>query len=35
VRKVAAHLAGDLTQSISAEHLRTGHRLTWRECQNN
>jgi phosphoglycerate dehydrogenase-like enzyme/predicted dehydrogenase len=28
-RKVAAHLAGDLTQSISAEHLRTGHRLTW------
>jgi phosphoglycerate dehydrogenase-like enzyme/predicted dehydrogenase len=34
VRKVAAHLAGDLTNSISAEHLRTGHRLTWRECQN-
>ena len=34
VRKVAAHLAGDHTQSISEEHLRTGHRLTWRECQN-
>jgi phosphoglycerate dehydrogenase-like enzyme len=34
VRKVAAHLAGDLTQSISAEQLQTGHRLTWRECQN-
>jgi len=34
VRKVAAHLAGDLTQSISADQLRTGHRLTWRECQN-
>jgi phosphoglycerate dehydrogenase-like enzyme len=34
VRKVASYLGGDLTQSISAERLRTGHRLTWRECQN-
>lgn len=35
VRKVASHLRGDLTQSISAERLQTGHRLTWRERQNN
>ena len=33
VRKVASYLGGDLTQSISAERLRTGHRLTWRERQ--
>ena len=33
VRKVAAHLGGDLSQVISAEHLQTGHRLTWRERQ--
>jgi phosphoglycerate dehydrogenase-like enzyme len=33
VRKVASCLGGDLTQSISAERLRTGHRLSWRECQ--
>jgi phosphoglycerate dehydrogenase-like enzyme len=29
VRKVASYLDGDLTQSVSAERLRTGHRLTW------
>lgn len=34
VRKVAAFLAGDPTHSVSAERLRTGHRLTWREGQN-
>ncbi len=34
VRKVASYLGGDLTQSISAERLRTGHRLSWREYQN-
>jgi phosphoglycerate dehydrogenase-like enzyme len=33
VRKVAAYLAGDHTQSISAERLQTGHRLSWREYQ--
>jgi len=35
VRKVAAHLGGDLSQAISAERLQTGHRLTWRERKNN
>jgi phosphoglycerate dehydrogenase-like enzyme len=34
VRKVASYLGGDSTESISAERLRTGHRLTWREVQN-
>ena len=33
VRKVAAHLAGDFTESISPERVRTGHRQTWREYQ--